>query len=110
MIQGFGEGKDVVDVDSDEEEVSGVLEDEDALVSVRLSKAEGEKSRLEVDRPEVGRLLETVELFVELKDIVFARMIWRIEWSGRLFDIDELIDHRIEEGSFNVKLMNLETM
>jgi hypothetical protein len=110
LIQGFGECKDVVDVDSDKEEVSGVLEDEDALIGVRLSKTESEKSRLEIDEPEMRRLLETIERFVELKDVILARMIWRVEGSRRLFDIDELIDRWIEKGSFDIELMNLETM
>jgi hypothetical protein len=55
-------------------------------------------------------LFEAVESFVELKNVVFARIFGRVERSRGLFDINELIDIRIEKSSFDVELMYMEAM
>ncbi len=49
-----------------------------------MSKTEGEKGGFEVDRPEVGRLFKAIESFVELKDVVLARIFGRVERSRGL--------------------------
>jgi hypothetical protein len=81
----------------------GGTEDEEGVVAFRGDKTNGVKEVGEAEKPSAGRLFETVKGFFEATNVVG---VGGVEETRRLGAVDGLSELTVEEGIFDIKLMN----